>query len=99
MRAVRPRDMAQPQVAEEWDRMALHALPHGTSMSPLYNGPMHAWQCERCKRVWHMRPGVEPPPTGCGNAFAGCAGREALVQRVPGLDWPADEGAHNVELA
>ena len=61
-------------------------------MSPLYVGPMWAWTCHKCGRVWHMRAGVLPPPTGCGNAFAGCAGREAPVERVPALDYEAREG-------
>ena len=56
---------------------------------PAYDGPLHAWRCAKCRRVWHMRPGVLPPPTGCGNSFAGCAGREAPVERAPELDQPA----------
>lgn len=57
-------------------------------MSPAYYGPLHAWTCRRCKRVWHMRPGITPPPTGCGNSFAGCAGREDVTERAAAHDLP-----------
>ena len=72
-------------------------VPGGGNVSPLYAGPMWAWTCQRCGRVWHMRAGVLPPPTGCGNAFAGCAGREAPVERVVALDYEAREGSMRIE--